>query len=152
MDILAKIIEIYNEVTTDTDCFLVEALDKGNQKYQLLVDADTNFGINEAVRINRKMRKLIEENGVLPEGEYELEVSSPGIDAPLKLQRQYLKNIGRLVEVAFVDKEKKAITGRLTAWQDDNLELSIEDKKKKTSTTQQIAVADIKTTTVQIEF
>jgi ribosome maturation factor RimP len=152
MDILAKIIEIYNEVTTDTDCFLVEALDKGNQKYQLLVDADTNFGINEAVRINRKMRKLIEENGVLPEGEYELEVSSPGIDAPLKLQRQYLKNIGRLVEVAFVDKEKKAITGRLTAWQDGNLELSIEDKKKKTSTTQQIAVADIKTTTVQIEF
>ena len=42
---------------------------------------------------------------------FHLEVSSPGLDEPLKLHRQYLKNIGRKVEVLLKDGRK--IEGKL---------------------------------------
>jgi len=51
------------------------------------------------VQYNRKLYKDIEENGFFPNGDFSLEVSSPGLDEPLKLHRQYLKNVGRNVEV-----------------------------------------------------
>jgi ribosome maturation factor RimP len=38
-----------------------------------------------------------------PNGDFSLEVSSPGLDEPLKLHRQYLKNINRNVEVTLKD-------------------------------------------------
>ena len=46
---------------------------------------------------------MIEEAAIYPEGDFSLEVSSPGITEPLKLQRQYTKNIGRDVEIVFKD-------------------------------------------------
>jgi len=50
---------------------------------------------------NKQLYKLIEEEGYYPEGDFSLELSSPGIDEPLKLHRQYVKNKGRNIEVLF---------------------------------------------------
>ena len=51
--------------------------------------------------------KIMEEMGMYPDGDFSLEVSSPGLDEPLKLHRQYKKNIGREVEVIMNDDAKK---------------------------------------------
>ena len=49
----------------------------------------------------------MEEAAWFPEGDFSLEVSSPGIDEPLVLNRQYVKNMGRKVEVTFLDESIK---------------------------------------------
>ena len=54
--------------------------------------------LKNACRFNRALYKKIEEANFFPHGDFSLEVSSPGLDEPLKLYRQYKKNIGRPVE------------------------------------------------------
>jgi len=81
-----------------------------------------------------------------------LEVSSPGIDKPLKLQRQYLKNVGRNIEIQFNDGSAK--TGRLLQVSSDDIILEETTGKGKKAETKQLVIpfSNIKTTTVQIEF
>jgi len=55
-------------------------------------------------------------------------VSSPGVDRPLKLHRQYKKNIGRRIKV--INDEDETLEGRLTAVSDDAVTLIIKQKKK----------------------
>ncbi|MFM2387653.1 MAG: hypothetical protein RL660_2410 [Bacteroidota bacterium] len=141
-----------NELIEGTDCFIVEAKVAPTNNYKFAIDADTGFGIDRSVKLSRQLRKKIEEAGLHPEGDFSMEVGSPGVDAPLKMPRQFAKNIGRLVLVTFADKEQKPVEGRLANMADDNIDIEITDKKKKTSTTQTIALATTKSVVVQIEF
>jgi ribosome maturation factor RimP len=81
-----------------------------------------------------------------------LEVSSPGVEEPLKLHRQYKKNIGRTVEVTMNDGTKKE--GKLTTVNDD--EIIIEEKtgqgKKTVIKTTNILFNQIKYTKVLVTF
>jgi len=95
---------------------------------------------------------MIEDSGMFPPGEYSLEVSSPGVDEPLKLHRQYTKNIGRDVEVVFVDGTKKE--GKLLEVAEADILLEHTSGKGKKAVTQQVLIPfqQIKSTTVQIKF
>ena len=90
--------------------------------------------------------------GFYPEGDFSLEVSSPGIDEPLKMLRQYVKNIGRNVEVTLNDDTiKEGVL--LEATEEQIVIESTEGKNRKAITTQvPILFADIKQTVVQIKF
>jgi ribosome maturation factor RimP len=87
-----------------------------------------------------------------PEGEFSLEVSSPGIDEPLKLHRQYKKNIGRFIEVLFLDGTKKE--GKLLEVAEADIIVEHTEGKGKKAVTQQLVIPfnHIKSTTVQIKF
>jgi ribosome maturation factor RimP len=56
-------------------------------------------------------------------GEYELEVSSPGVDRPLTLPRHWRRNIGRLVKVAV---DGRSLVGRITAVDDEAVTLEVD--------------------------
>jgi ribosome maturation factor RimP len=94
----------------------------------------------------------MEEMGMYPEGDFSLEVSSPGLDEPLKLLRQYKKNIGRDVEVTMNDEVKKE--GKLTAVTEENITIEYAEGKGKKAIvkTDEIPFADIKQTKMQIKF
>ena len=64
---------------------------------------------------------------IFPNGDFALEVSSPGVDEPLKLYRQYKKNIGRTVEVLLNEETRKQ--GKLTEVNND--EITIEETEGK---------------------
>ena len=89
---------------------------------------------------------------MFPQGDFSLEVSSPGVDKPLKLHRQYLKNIGRNIEVTFNDGSKKE--GKLLQATNEDIILEQINGKGKKAETQQLVIpfSNIKTTTVQIQF
>src|SRR5690606_5822120 len=110
--------------------------------------------INAIAPINRALRNQIEELNWYPEGDFSLEVSSPGIDEPLKFVRQYRKNIGRTLLVKFNDDTKVDLEGILTAVIDDDSTITIDadDKKKKTKESHSILISDIKFAQVQIVF
>jgi ribosome maturation factor RimP len=80
------------------DIFLVDLkITPGNQ-ITVLLDADNGITIEKCTVINKALYKFIEESGFFPDGNFSLEVSSPGVGKPLKLLRQYKKNIGRRLE------------------------------------------------------
>src|SRR5579883_2155667 len=91
--------------------FRVQVKIKPVNNVKVFIDGDNGISIEKCVQFNRSLYKKIEETGLFPAGEFSLEVSSPGVDEPLKLHRQYNRNIGRTVEVVFNDGSKK--TGKL---------------------------------------
>ena len=93
----------------------------------MFLDADDGITIEKCTSINKALYKYIEESELFPGGNFSLEVSSPGIDEPLKLFRQYKKNIGRKVEVVMNDGTK--IEGKLLNVSDD--EIVMEEKTGK---------------------
>jgi ribosome maturation factor RimP len=132
--------------------FLVSLRIKPTDNVKVFLDGDNGITIEKCIYFNRKLRNAIEENGIYPEGEYSLEMSSPGVGEPLKQHRQYSKNINRFVEVILNDDTKKE--GQLlTVTEADILIETIEGKGKK-AVTQQLVIpfTNIKSTTVQIKF
>lgn len=137
---------------TETEYFCVSIHIKPVNNIKLFLDGDNGLPIEKCVYFNRKLVKLIEENGMFPEGDFSLEVSSPGIDEPLKLHRQYIKNIGREVELLFTDGSKKE--GKLLTVAEADIILEITEGKGKKAISQQLVIPfnNIKSTTVQIKF
>jgi ribosome maturation factor RimP len=86
--------------------FLVEISVKPTNNIKVFVDADQGAAIDQLSRINRALYKWVEEN-LFPNGDFSIEVSSPGLDEPLKLDRQYSKNIGRMAEIVLKNGLKK---------------------------------------------
>ncbi len=136
----------------EDDIFLVDMKVKPTNNFKIFLDADSGLGIEKCIKINRALYKQIEALELYPEGEFSLEVSSPGIEEPLKMHRQYVKNTGRSVEVIMNDDSKRE--GKLLEVNEDNIVLEFTEGKGKKAVTQQLPVAfsDIKQTIVQIKF
>ncbi len=134
------------------DIFLVEMKVKPINNFKIYLDADSGLGIEKCIKINRALYKQLEEMGVYPDGDFSLEVSSPGIDEPLKMLRQYVKNIGRNVEVILQDDEIKE--GKLLSATEEEIEIEFTEGKGKKAVTTKLSIpfATIKQTKVQIKF
>lgn len=98
---------ITNLLASETGDFLVSVKIKPTNNIKIFVDSDEGMSIEKCVRYNRKLYAQIEEKAMFPDGNFSLEISSPGVDEPLKLHRQYLKNRGRNVLVTFNDGTEK---------------------------------------------
>src|SRR4030095_13047993 len=96
-----------NLLQTEPEYFKVNVKIKPTNNVKVFIDGDKGISIEKCVLFNRKLYKMIEDSGIYPPGEFSLEVSSPGVDEPLQIRRQYAKNIGRFIEVIFNDGAKK---------------------------------------------
>ena len=134
------------------DVFLVSVRIKPTNNIKVFLDADSGLSIDKCVKVNRQMYRTIEENAWYPDGNFSLEVSSAGIEEPLKMLRQYKKNIGRNVEVILND--DSTFEGKLLEANENLVQLElIEGKNKKAVTVvKDIPFDQIKQTTVLIAF
>ena len=132
--------------------FLVSVQIKPTNNIKVYLDGDQGIAIEKCVHFNKQLYKLIEEEGYYPEGEFSLELSSPGIEQPLKLHRQYLKNKGRNIEVLFNDDTSKI--GLLLEVTEADIIVEHTEGKGKKMVTQQLVIpfSTIKSTTIQIKF
>jgi ribosome maturation factor RimP len=148
----AKIKQLAEEVISrDPDSFLVDVKLKPGNNIQVFADADAGLPLSRCIAYNKALYKLIEEATLFNEGDFELEVSSPGLEEPLKLNRQYQKNIGRLVEVVLKDGRK--ITGKLLSAMDEIVVEETKGKGKKQEVLKHtLLFDDIKSTKIQIVF
>ena len=113
------------------DIFVVDVeFNPVGRKAVILLDGDHGAGIAECAQVSRYVGFKLEEENVIEEA-YNLEVSSPGIDTPLKMVRQYAKNIGRTVGLKLSEGIKKE--GKLLAVNaaDIVIEEQIKEKGKK---------------------
>lgn len=111
----------------DDSIFLVDwSLGVGN-KILVSVDGDNGISLKDCIRISRHIEHNLLEEGV--ERNFSLEVSSPGADSPIKMLRQYKKNIGRVLEITLQNEEK--LKGILQLADDICVMLEWEEKEKK---------------------
>lgn len=118
-------------------------------KITVLIDTDTGIGIDDCSRISRELASLLEEK--INEA-YTLEVSSPGLDTPIKINRQYLKNLGRKLKVSMVD--GNTLVGKLITASETEIVILPEKKKKEKATPEEktLAFKNIKEARVQVTF
>lgn len=143
---------VKQSISDQPDLFVTEVKVAPGNKITVLLDGDKGVTIDDCTRVNKALYKFIEETGVFGESTFSLEVSSYGVDSPLKLLRQFKKNLGRKVEVVLVNGTKKE--GTLAEVNEENI--IIEEKtgkgNKMTTTKTTILFNQIKHTTVLITF
>ncbi|MBK7871330.1 MAG: ribosome maturation factor [Saprospiraceae bacterium] len=138
------------------DCFLIDInySEKAN-KLEVFIDSDSGVTFEKCQRISRYLESFLDEDLMLGDN-YTLEVSSPGLSRPLKLPRQYRKNIGRDLEVtlkAGIIKTGKLIEANDFAATLEELVVTKEGKKKKKEIVQTIIpFEDIKKAIIKIQF
>jgi ribosome maturation factor RimP len=153
MNIEKRVRELAGEKIADKpNLFIVDVKMHTNGKLIILVDGDNGIGIDDCVAISRHVGFHLEEENTI-ETAYNLEVSSPGVDAPLKFLRQYIKNVGRNLAIKMADGTKRE--GKLSGITEDAIviEEKIKEKGKKAETVESVIPIDkITETKVLISF
>ncbi|MEY3416132.1 MAG: hypothetical protein RL060_243 [Bacteroidota bacterium] len=154
MDIKQEIEKLLQEIITQPELFVVDiTLGTYNKsiKIAITLDGDEGVMIDQCVSVSRKLGNKMEELELMADP-YILEVSSPGLDKPLLLQRQYPRNIGRKIKV--VTKDAITYTGELTNVEPTFITVLDEKKIKSKVLTNLVEIPfdNIKSTTVIISF
>lgn len=103
MQIEERIKKFVDNYFEGSDGFLVDIKKGRGDKIQVFIDRmEKNIEIATCAELSRKLEHILEEEGWVGE-KYTLEVSSPGMTNPFKVEQQYLKAIGKNVEVLFSD-------------------------------------------------
>lgn len=108
---------------SENNAFLVELEVKPNNVIILYVDADEGLSMDQIKMINRRMEAELDRDAE----DFNLTVSSPDLNKPLKIWRQYKKNIGRFLKVKFQDRSEEGELLRVT---EKHIVLSVPQKKK----------------------
>lgn len=98
------------------------------QKIMILLDSDEGITIQECADISRSVGEDLEADEAM-ETPYTLEVSSPGLDQPLRLPRQYQKNVGRDLKVTLTSGQ--ILTGTLEEVKEGSIVLQLPVPRKK---------------------
>ena len=121
----AKVQELLNEALAENPAlFLIELSFLPGNKIHIVVDGDQGISLKECIRINRS----IENNFDREVEDFALEVTSPDIAEPLKVKRQYLKNVNRILKVKTND---ITLEGTLTEVNEDNIVLTWKAREPK---------------------
>ena len=125
-----------NMITADTIRQLAEAHLEGSPGFlvdvrvgeanqiRILLDHDESTSIEDCMALHRYLESELDRNVE----DFSLDVSSPGLDQPLQMHRQYMKNIGRSVQVKPVDGAK--VEGELVAVDEAGITLKIREKRR----------------------
>jgi ribosome maturation factor RimP len=125
---------VEEKIADRPDLFLVEVKMHSNGKLIILMDGDQGLSIKDCAAISRHVGFHLEEENLISQA-YNLEVSSPGVDTPLRLLRQYVKNTGRAISLKLKDGNKTE--GKLLKAEAESITL-LETKKEKGKKAQQI--------------
>jgi ribosome maturation factor RimP len=115
---------ITNEILKEKNFFLIDLVYRGNPKQRIIeiyVDSEKNVTAEDLAEINRLISSRMEENKLI-ESLVRLDVSSPGIEKPLKFLGQFPKHVNRKFEVSYAsDDETKKLSGKLIKVEGDTL-------------------------------
>ncbi len=111
---------------------------------KVAVDKDGGVTMDDIAEATRTVSRTLDDQGLMGERAYTLEVSSPGVDRPLTLPRHWRRNASRLVKVTLHDGDP--VVGRITTSDDDGVTLDVEGQQRR------LAFADVRRAKVQVEF
>ncbi len=125
MEFVEEIKNIITRKLADPSQFLVDVIvkgQKGPKKVLIIIDGDKGVTIDDCANLSREISKAFDDLQLFDDS-YMLEVSTPGLDQPLRLARQYFKNIGRRIKVVT---HQQAVEGKLVEVGEEKIKLEQE--------------------------
>lgn len=120
-----KVVDLVEEgLKEKPSLFLVDVSISNSYKITITLDGDTGVNLQDCIDISR----AIDQNLDREEQDYSLEVASAGVSTPLKLVRQYRKNIGRTLKVKTAT---ETIEAKLEQVSEESIVLSWEAREPK---------------------
>lgn len=129
-DLTVQVRELVEEAIEGTNLFVVDVEvrgTRGSRVVEIYVDSDDELGVGQLADVSREVEFLLDMKDLIP-GRYKLNVSSPGLDKPLRLPRQYRKNVGRPLRVHYQKADGSGATeseGTLKAADEEAIELEV---------------------------
>lgn len=143
-----KVQSVVSQELEGTDLFLVDLKIGKDNKISVFIDGDNGVTIQNCIDLSRK----IESNFDREVEDFELSVFSSGVGEPLKLNRQYKKNIGRNIEV-ITNEEGEKVVGELLMVDEEKIVVKVQPKKKKDPIVEkEILIDNIKESKIIILF
>ena len=127
----------------DNGFFLVDVKSLPADRVMIFADSVKGITIDECTALHRK---LIEQ--VASAGDFEITVSSPGLDEPFKVAEQYNKYIGKNVTILTLQGQKH--TGKLIAFESE--QIIIEEQRKSETIVHSFNLNDVKSTQLSLSF
>lgn len=154
MDVKQKIEQLAQASLANDSHFLVgvHVAERQNPpKIIVWADGDHGLTIDDCAEISRRLAEKLDQENIYATG-FTLEVSSPGVDQPLRMARQYKKNIGRSVKVTRTD--KSIARGVLQSVSEAGIALTYTEGSGKKAMEQKIEIpfSEIDKTTVTVSF
>lgn len=140
------VLNVIDTALRGTDKFLVDMKISSDNRIDVAIDGDNGIVIDDCIALSR----LIENSLDRDVEDFELNVASAGLDSPLKLKRQYKKNVGQELSVSTFGGEN--FEGLLQDANDDQITLQLPGKKNKNADPIHIDYNDIKTAKIIIKF
>ena len=147
-EIIEKEINTYFE---NSNLFLVEVKVLTNGKIEIFADGKTNITIDECAQISKHIHHFLEENNLMSDN-LSLDVSSPGMDEPLKVPQQFQKQLNKKVDVVL--KNGLKITGELISADENGIVIKeiIIIKKTETIEEHSFSFSEIKSVKKHFNF
>jgi len=148
------IVSIANPLLEKENLFLVDVSVGGDNKIVVTIDGDKGVSIDSCVSISRGIEAALDRD----KEDFELEVTSAGLGQPLRIPRQYSKNIGQELEVVLKTGEK--VKGILNSANENDFTLSVSKKvtvegskrKKEVVEPLQLTYQQVKSAKVVLKF
>ena len=152
-DLTGEIKKLAESFLKEESHFVVDvivSLRNNPKKLIVILDGDKGINIDDCAELSRDLSEALDTSNLV-EGAFVLEVSTPGLDQPLKIRRQYVKNVGRNVKVKMKD---KTVEGKLSAIRENRIEIlqQIGTGKKKEEVAVEIPLEEIERTFVLVSF
>ncbi|MEU6736866.1 ribosome maturation factor RimP [Streptomyces physcomitrii] len=117
---------------------------------RIVVDSDEGVLLDTCAELSREISDRLDADDAMGQGEYVLEVTSPGADRPLTEHRHYVRATGRLVKFQLA--EGGELTARILTLDSDGLDLEVPGVKGRRPTARRLAFEEIAKARVEIEF
>lgn len=149
MEVTERIRQLAEEQLTNPAHFVVDVVlswRRNPKKITVILDGDNGISVEDCAELNRTLSVALDREDLI-EDSYLLEVTSPGLDQPLRLLRQYKKNIGRRVRVKTASLSAEGILKAVT-----EQGITLQAGKANKPTEMEIPFAEIEKTIVLVSF
>ncbi len=101
IDVISKVKELIDGLLSERGVELIDIVyrrESGGMALRLLVDKEGGIALDECAGLNHRVSELLDQGDIMIDG-YTLEVSSPGLDRPLKTRRDFERVMGKRIRV-----------------------------------------------------
>lgn len=132
-DIVERVKEIARPIFDGTSIELIEVrflVERGRRILRLLIDKPGGVTVGDCSAVSKEVSTLLDVHDLIPQ-RYTLEVSSPGLDRPLREPSDFQRNLGRLIQVTTRGPSGgiRALVGNLCSWKEEGITLEVDGEQ-----------------------
>lgn len=136
----------------DLDLEEIEVASVGRKRVlRVVIDSDDGVDLDQIAEVSREVSEKLDESDAMGDGEYTLEVGSPGAERPLTEHRHYLRAVGRLAKFQLTEGGDDLIA-RILEVDDEGVNLEVPGVKGRKPTARRLTFDEIAKARVEVEF